>query len=35
MMGALLSQYAGFHQQMLTAVGQAIEFYRSLGFARG
>jgi GNAT superfamily N-acetyltransferase len=34
MMGALLQRYAGFHQQMLTADGKAIEFYQSLGFVR-
>lgn len=26
--------YAGFHQQMLTADGEAIRFYESLGFER-
>ncbi len=34
MMAAMLSKYSGFHQQMLTADGQAIEFYQSLGFVR-
>lgn len=34
MMSALLQRYAGFHQQMLTADGGAIEFYQSLGFVR-
>ncbi|RZI60422.1 MAG: N-acetyltransferase [Pseudomonas sp.] len=32
MMRAMQSKYAGLHQQMLVADGQAIEFYRSLGF---
>jgi ribosomal protein S18 acetylase RimI-like enzyme len=32
MMQAMQSKYAGLHQQMLVADGQAIEFYRSLGF---
>jgi len=33
MMEALQARYAGFHQQMLTADGDAIAFYESLGFA--
>jgi GNAT superfamily N-acetyltransferase len=32
MMKALQSRYAAFHQQILVADGQAIEFYLSLGF---
>ena len=34
MMLALLDRYAGFHQQVLTADGRAIDFYKSLGFVR-
>lgn len=34
MMQALQSRYVGFHQQMLVADGNAIEFYRALGFER-
>jgi GNAT superfamily N-acetyltransferase len=34
MMAALLTKYAGFHQQMLTADGKAVAFYQSLGFVR-
>jgi len=34
MMEALLVRYEGFHQQMLTADGDAVQFYESLGFAR-
>jgi hypothetical protein len=34
MMNALLEKYAGFHQKMLTADGDAVAFYRSLGFER-
>jgi GNAT superfamily N-acetyltransferase len=34
MMTAMQERYAGFHQQMLTADGKAIAFYRSLGFVR-
>jgi GNAT superfamily N-acetyltransferase len=34
MMAAMLTKYAGFHQQILTADGKAIEFYESLGFVR-
>lgn len=33
-MQALQSKYQGFHQQMLTADGDAIAFYQSLGFKR-
>ncbi len=32
MMQAMQVKYSGFHQQMLVADGDAIEFYRSLGF---
>jgi GNAT superfamily N-acetyltransferase len=32
MMQEMQTRYSGFHQQMLVADGQAIEFYRSLGF---
>jgi len=32
MMQAMLEIYKDFHQQMLTADGKAIEFYKSLGF---
>ena len=34
MMEALLSKYAGFHQLMLTADGEAVSFYESMGFRR-
>ena len=34
MMQAMQKRYAGFHQQMLTADGNAIAFYKSLGFSR-
>jgi GNAT superfamily N-acetyltransferase len=34
MMRAMQSKYSGFHQQMLTADGKAIDFYKSLGFSR-
>ena len=34
LMVALLERYQGFHQQMLTADGEAIEFYKKLGFER-
>jgi GNAT superfamily N-acetyltransferase len=34
MMAALMETYAGFHQKMLTADGDAVAFYRSLGFVR-
>ena len=32
MMDAMKEKYASFHQQMLTADGDAIAFYESLGF---
>ena len=32
MMQAMQSIYQSFHQQMLTADGKAIEFYKNLGF---
>lgn len=32
MMVAMQKIYGGFHQQMLTADGEAIEFYKALGF---
>lgn len=34
MMQAMQTRYAGFHQQMLTADGDAVDFYRALGFER-
>ena len=34
MMTLLLEKYADFHQLMLTADGDAISFYQSLGFSR-
>jgi GNAT superfamily N-acetyltransferase len=34
MMQALQEVYRGFHQQMLTADGDAIAFYESMGFQR-
>ncbi|WP_313220869.1 GNAT family N-acetyltransferase [Stutzerimonas nitrititolerans] len=34
MMRAMLSKYEGFHQLMLTADGNAIDFYKTLGFSR-
>lgn len=34
MMEAMQSVYSSFHQQMLTADGEAIEFYKTLGFKR-
>ena len=34
MMQAMQDKYAGFHQQMLTADGKAIDFYKSIGFSR-
>ncbi len=34
MMQTLQSRYVDFHQQMLTADGDAIPFYESLGFVR-
>ena len=32
MMNALRARYVGFHQQVLVADGEAIEFYQSIGF---
>lgn len=34
MMEALLAKYKGFHQLMLTADGEAVAFYESMGFQR-
>ncbi len=34
MMDAMQSVYSDFHMQMLTADGEAIEFYKALGFER-
>jgi GNAT superfamily N-acetyltransferase len=34
MMQAMQSIYGAYHQQMLTADGKAIEFYKALGFER-
>lgn len=34
MVAAMNSIYGEFHQQMLTADGEAIEFYKSVGFVR-
>ncbi|WP_339673718.1 GNAT family N-acetyltransferase [Dasania marina] len=34
MMAAMQSIYSGFHQQMLTADGDATNFYKALGFER-
>jgi GNAT superfamily N-acetyltransferase len=34
MMGLLLEKYSSFHQQMLTADGEAIGFYKAMGFER-
>lgn len=34
MMAAMQEKYGGFHQQMLTADGEAVEFYKALGFER-
>ena len=34
MMEAMKSKFSGFHQQMLTADGGAIEFYKSVGFVK-
>ena len=34
MMLAMQTRYSGFHQQMLTADGGAVDFYRALGFER-
>ena len=33
-MEAMLGKYGGFHQLMLTADGDSVEFYRKLGFER-
>ncbi|WP_245574070.1 GNAT family N-acetyltransferase [Neptunomonas japonica] len=34
LMEAMQTKYAGFHQQMLTADGDAVGFYKSLGFEK-
>lgn len=34
MMEAMQTVYGSFHQQMITADGKAIEFYKKLGFER-
>ncbi|SON52957.1 GNAT family N-acetyltransferase [Vibrio tapetis] len=34
MMELMQSKYKNFHQQMLTADGESVEFYRALGFER-
>lgn len=34
MMEVMQERYRGFHQQMLTADGDAIQFYESIGFER-
>ncbi len=34
MMNTLIEKYASFHQKMLTADGEAVEFYKSMGFER-
>jgi GNAT superfamily N-acetyltransferase len=34
MMEAMQTIYSGFHQQMLTADGEAVKFYQSVGFER-
>jgi len=34
LMQAMQQRYQGFHQQMLTADGDATGFYESLGFSR-
>lgn len=34
MMDIMLSRYSGFHQQMLTADGEAVDFYKAMGFER-
>lgn len=34
MMQSLQTVYSNFHQQMLTADGEAVDFYRALGFVR-
>ena len=33
-MRILTAEYASFHQQQLTADGDAVKFYESLGFVR-
>ena len=33
-MDKMQEKYAGFHMQMLTADGEAIEFYKKMGFVR-
>lgn len=34
MMELMQTRYKGFHQQMLTADGEAVDFYKALGFER-
>ena len=34
LMAAMQERYRGFHQQVLTADGKAVEFYRRMGFTR-
>ena len=34
MMGAMQEVYGDFHQQMITADGDAIGFYKKLGFSK-
>ncbi|WP_047048322.1 GNAT family N-acetyltransferase, partial [Vibrio mexicanus] len=34
MMDIMLSKYGNFHQQMLTADGEAVDFYKAMGFER-
>ena len=34
LMNAMLERYGGFHQLMLTADGDAVKFYESMGFSR-
>lgn len=34
MMASMLERYSDFHQLMLTADGEAVGFYKSLGFVR-
>lgn len=34
MMELMQTKYSSFHQQMLTADGEAVDFYKSLGFER-
>lgn len=34
MMESMQSIYGGFHQQMLTADGEAVKFYQAIGFER-